>query len=57
MSPYNNRLCDNMNDTRENKKLYKKPKIKICGDVKKITKSGQDMEFSDEYKGTQPWPP
>ena len=35
---------------------YKKPVLKVCGNAKKLTQSGANFQYSDEYKGTTPYP-
>lgn len=45
-----------MTHNQMNKKRYQKPRLNVIGDANKITKSGVNMEYSDEYSGRQPYP-
>jgi hypothetical protein len=46
--------CDNVLKTKSSN--YKKPVLKVCGNAKKLTQSGANFQYSDEYKGTTPYP-
>jgi len=37
-------------------KTYKKPRLKIHGDAKEITRGGTNTKYSDHLGGTQPFP-